>query len=224
MVKGADRYPGWVPYVVPYALFLVVTWLGAEIPGASYLSFPVRAAIVGAAVVWFWRQGGYPEMDLKPSVLGIVAGIVGYAFWVYPEDWLAGLPKLGESTFDPNGAGEEWRTPLLVFRLLTATLLVPIFEELFLRSFLVRYLDATRENRDDFREIPIGRFRWFSFIGVVVAMAVTHHRWLRAGTYSALMLGLLYREKRMGPVIWAHAVTNLLMFIYVIRTENWAFI
>jgi CAAX prenyl protease-like protein len=223
MTQGTDRYPGWVPYVVPYALFLAVTMLGNEIPGASYLAFPARAAIVAAAVVWFWRAGCYPEMDFRPSWLGIGAGVLGYVFWVYPEELLSFLPKLGESTFDPAEVEEAWRTPLLVLRLATAALLVPIFEELFLRSFLPRYLDAIREDRDDFREIPVGRYRLFSFVGVVLVMALTHHRWLRAGLYSALMLLVLYRDKRMGGVFWAHAITNLLLGIYVIQTGKWAF-
>jgi CAAX prenyl protease-like protein len=94
---------------------------------------------------------------------------------------------------------------------------------LFLRSFLVRYFDIIKENGDDFRTIPIGRYRFFSFAAVVIAMAITHHRWLRGGLYSALMLFVLYREKRMGPVIWAHAITNLLLGIHVIRTGEWAF-
>jgi CAAX prenyl protease-like protein len=223
MSNATERYPGWVPYVVPYALFLAITALGNNIDGALYIAYPVRTVIVAAVVIWFWRQGDYPELELRPSLLGIVAGVVGFAFWVYPENLLSFLPKLGESTFDPDGAGESMRTPLLTVRMIGAVLVVPIFEELFLRSFLVRYFDIIKEDGDDFRDIPLGRYRFFSFAGVVIAMALTHHRWLRGGLYSALMLFVLYREKRMGPVIWAHAITNLLLGIHVIHTGEWVF-
>ena len=217
------RGPTWLPYVLPYVLFLALSYLGAEVPGALPYSYPVKALAVTLAVVFFWRAGAYPELDLRPSAAGIAAGVAGFALWLLPEDLLGFLPKIGPAdSFDPHASGDGWFLPLVVSRTFTAVLLVPVFEELFLRSFLIRYLDALREDRDDFREIPIGRYRPFSFFGVVVAMAITHHRWLRAGLFSALMCLLLYREKRLGPVIWAHAITNLGLVIHALMTGRWA--
>jgi hypothetical protein len=40
---------------------------------------------------------------------------------------------------------------------------------------------------------------------------------------SALLCLVLYREKRLGPVIWAHAITNLALGIHVLRHEAWSF-
>jgi CAAX prenyl protease-like protein len=108
-------------------------------------------------------------------------------------------------------------------RLASATLVVPIFEELFLRSFLVRYLETTRTEHGDFRRIPLGQLSLRSVAGAVIAMAVTHDRWIRGGLYSALMLAVLHRERRMDGILWAHAVTNLLLGVHVITTETWGF-
>lgn len=223
---NADKrnYPDWLPYVLPYVLFLLLAWLGSKIDDVRYLSLGAQLVVVSVVVIWFWRDGAYPELELRPSARGIAAGVLGAVLWIAPEHYglLDFLPKLGESEFDPHGAGESLFVPLVAVRTATAVLLVPVFEELLLRSFLLRYLDAIREDLDSFTAVPIGRFRWFSFLGVVVAMAVTHHRWLRGGLYSALMCLVLYREKRMGPVIWAHAVTNLLVIVYALLTGTWA--
>jgi CAAX prenyl protease-like protein len=208
--------------VVPYLLFLATTFVGAELLGDPPLLYPVKAALVGGVVLLFYRAGCYPELTLRPSLLAVAAGLGGFALWVLPEPLLSPL-ALGRSSYDPRAAGEAYVVPLAAARIAGATLVVPLFEELFLRSFLMRYLDAVREDREDFREIPIGRYRLASFLGVVVVMAVTHHRWLRAGLYSAMLNLLLYREKRLGPVIWAHAVTNLALGIYVVVTGEWSF-
>lgn len=223
MNEEARRFPDWLPYVLPYGLFLAITWLGSVVPGAQGPSYLVRLVAVAAAIAWFWRKGCYPELDLRPSLLGIGVGVVGFLLWILPERLLAPI-MIGTPSFDPASLGTgAGYTVLVATRIATAVLVVPIFEELFLRSFLIRYLDMVKEDRDGWKDLPIGRYRLFSFVGVIVAMAITHFRWLRAGAWSALVTLLLYREKRMGSVIWAHAVTNLLLDLYVVKTGAWAF-
>jgi len=216
MTSGA-RFPQWWPYVLPYGLFLLLSFGAAKIPGVGPWAYPVKTALVAATLLFFVSRGAYPELSFRPSLLGIVVGVAGYLLWVLPEGILSFLPKLGDSSFDPHAMGEAWLVPLASVRVIGAVLLVPVFEELFLRSFLLRWLED-----EDFRSVALGRYRLLPFLGVVLAMALTHDRWLRGGLYSALMCGLLYREKRMGPVIWAHAVTNLLLAIHVLGTGTWS--
>ena len=213
----------WIPYVAPYALFALGGFVGSQLFGKEYLSLLLRTFLSAAALLYFWRKGAYPELSLRPSILAILVGVCGYLLWVLPEDLLSVLPKLPHvSEFDPDEAGPGWRGSLLTLRLMSGALVVPIFEELLLRSFLVRYLEAMRTEHGEFRRIPIGQVSRFSFWGVVITMAVTHDRWLRGGAYSALMLGL-YKQKRMDGVIWAHAVTNLCLGIHVILRSDWRF-
>jgi CAAX prenyl protease-like protein len=209
------RFPDWVPYVLPYAAFLLLTFVGGELLGETHglYLYPVKILLVAGLLVFFFRRGAFPELSLRPSFLGIGAGLIGFALWVLPERVLAPI-VLGESSFDPKGSAL-----LVVARLAGAVLVVPVFEELFLRSFLPRWIDG----QDDFRSAPVGRFRAVSFAVVVLAMALTHHRWLRAGIYSALLNLVLMRERRLGPVVWAHAVTNLALGVYVLVTGEWGF-
>ena len=62
----------------------------------------------------------------------------------------------------PHGFGwpEGTVTVLIAVRLMGAAVVVPVMEELFWRSFLMRYLI-----NPDFRAVPMGAFAWFSFLG-----------------------------------------------------------
>jgi hypothetical protein len=107
---------------------------------------------------------------------------------------------------------------LIFFRLLGAVIVVPIFEELFWRSFALRWLID-----ENFSAVPIGTFTWFSASAVILAFGFEHHRWL-AGIFAGLLYhALLYYKKDLSACVIAHAVTNLLLGIYVLLTQQWSF-
>ena len=103
-------------------------------------------------------------------------------------------------------------------RLVGAAVVVPIMEELFWGSFLMRYLINT-----DFRSVPMGAFTWFSFMGVAILFGLEHHRVI-GGIIAGVIYGLLLiRQKKLKGVILAHGITNLGLGIYVLLTGNWMF-
>jgi CAAX prenyl protease-like protein len=103
-------------------------------------------------------------------------------------------------------------------RLAGAVLLVPVMEELFWRSFLIRYLIET-----DFSKVPIGQFTWASCIITVVLFGLEHNLIL-AGIMAGLAYNLLlYFTRSIFHCTLSHAVTNLLLGLYVLQTGNWHF-
>jgi CAAX prenyl protease-like protein len=107
---------------------------------------------------------------------------------------------------------------LVGVRLAGAVLVVPVMEELFWRSFAMRYLIDSR-----FREVPLGRFTWFSFTAVALAFGLEHHHWL-PGIAAGIVYGLLLvRSGNLFTPILAHGVTNLALGLYVLVTRNWEF-
>jgi len=107
---------------------------------------------------------------------------------------------------------------LIAVRLFGAAIVVPIMEELFWRSFLMRYLVEV-----DFRSVAMGTFTWLSFLGVAVLFGLEHHR-IIAGIIAGLLYGaLLLRQKKLRGVVVAHGVTNLGLGIYVVATGSWMF-
>ena len=103
-------------------------------------------------------------------------------------------------------------------RLFGAVVIVPIMEELFWRSFLLRYLINT-----EFKQVTLGTFNWFSLIWTVLLFGLEHQRWLAGMAAGILYTLLLYRTKSLSACILAHAITNLALGIYVLVTQHWEY-
>jgi len=103
-------------------------------------------------------------------------------------------------------------------RLFGAVVIVPIMEELFWRSFLLRYLINT-----DFKQVSIGAFSWSSLVWTVLLFGMEHQRWLAAMVAGLFYTVLLYRTKSLSASILAHATTNLALGIYVLVTQQWEY-
>jgi CAAX prenyl protease-like protein len=106
----------------------------------------------------------------------------------------------------------------IVFRMAGSSLLVPMLEELFFRSFVYRFLASK-----DWMEVPLGRFLWMPFLVTSLAFGLEHNDWL-AGilcgfTYQALVIW----KNRLGDAITAHAITNLLLGLWVVWRGAWHF-
>jgi CAAX prenyl protease-like protein len=107
---------------------------------------------------------------------------------------------------------------LIAVRLIGAAVVVPVMEELFWRSFLMRYLI-----NPDFRSVPMGAFSWLSFMGVAILFGLEHHRVVVGIAVGLLYNLLLIHQKNLKGVILAHGVTNLGLGIYVLITGSWMF-
>ncbi|MBD3290358.1 CAAX prenyl protease-related protein, partial [candidate division KSB1 bacterium] len=146
----------------------------------------------------------------------IILGSIVFIIWILPE----GLyPYLGYSEFDPTEVSHlPLRYLVIIFRVLGAALVVPIFEELFWRSFLARWIIQT-----DFKKVQIGYFTPLSFVIISLFFGIEHHRWLVGIAAGILYNWLLYKEKKLLPCIIAHLVTNLLLASYVLITSQWSY-
>ena len=110
----------------------------------------------------------------------------------------------------------DW--PLIAVRWLGAALLVPVMEELFWRSFLMRWVQApTFEGVDPRRIGPK------AVLVSTVVFVLAHPLWL-AATVAGLAYVLLYRQTgKLWPAVIAHAVTNGALGIWVVMTGQWQF-
>ena len=189
-------------------------------PQDLMLAYPVRIAVVALILLFFRRL--YHEIDWRDladwrhTLSSIAAGLLIFLLWIH-MDWA--LPDLSPAGYDPNlfpeGLG---RGMLLSGRLAGAVLVVPVMEELFWRSFLLRYLiDA------DFTEGAPGSFGWFSF-GATSVLFALEHNYLLAGLMAGIAFNLLmYFTRSLSQCILAHAIANLALGLYVLQTGQWRF-
>jgi CAAX prenyl protease-like protein len=91
-------------------------------------------------------------------------------------------------------------------------------EELFWRSFLLRYIVD-----DKIDTVPIGTFTWASCIVTVVLFGLEHN-FILAGIMAGVFYNLLlYWSRSIVQCVLAHAVTNLALSIYIVYTGRWQF-
>lgn len=184
----------------------------------TYL-YPVKALSVGALLLLFLPH--YHEVrlrDLKSvqTIISIVVGAVVFVLWIN-MDWpfaTLGTPQ-GFKPPDGTGALADF---LLLTRLAGAVVVVPVMEELFWRSFLLRYLIDHQ-----FENVPLGRFTWISFSFTTILFGFEHHFFLAGIVAGAVYNMILYYTKSISQCIVAHTVTNLALGMYVLHTGKWYF-
>ena len=221
-----------IPRVLPFAAYMAflalaggVAWLVQVAPALASWGpiidlwlYPLKTTVVLGALAYFWPR--YEELKgrafggVGEALFAVATGILVYLAWVR-MDWswaMQGVP----AGYDPFRAGEGLGMALVVVRILGAALVVPVMEELFWRSFLLRYLINTR-----FETVRLGTVTLFSGLATIVLFGVEHHLWLAGMLAGAAYTFVLYRTGRLWPCILAHAVTNLALGIHVLVTGEW---
>ncbi|GFO66573.1 CAAX prenyl protease-related protein [Geomonas limicola] len=221
------------PRALPFVLFMLFIGLseGLEVlgrrglfelgPTTLYYLYPIKACAV-AALLYFYRQH-YRELfwrdlaNVRNSALSVVVALITCTIWVW-TDWVfavSGSPAGFNPELLPDGA---IRILMTAVRVAGAVLVVPLMEELFWRSFMLRYLiDA------DFEKVPIGRFSWFSFAATTVLFGLEHHFIIAGMIAGAIYNALYYATRSISQCVLAHAVTNLALAVYVLSTGRWYF-
>jgi uncharacterized protein len=194
------------------------------VPLRQDVEFGLRLVILSAVLWAFSRRA----LDLGMSnPLGTVAiGLGVFAIWVAPDALFPGYRQLwpfhnpivgAVHTSLRGGSAEDTLT--LTLRSIRAIVIVPIVEELFWRGWLMRWLI-----RPDFEKVPLGAYAARAFWLVALLFAAEHGPYWDVG----LIAGVIYnfwmcRVKRLGDLIWAHAITNGALCAYVVYTHKWEF-
>jgi uncharacterized protein len=218
---------------LPFALFMTFIGLSEALqllarkgmftlePAALYYLYPVKTVAV-ALVLYAYRRE-YRELcwrDLtnsKQTVAAIMVGVITCVIWVSTGWTLAasGPPPGFDPALLPEGAV---RVLMTATRVAGAVLVVPIMEELFWRSFLLRYIIDP-----NFESIPLGRFSWLSFLSTTLLFGLEHHLFLAGMIAGAIYSAILYQTRSLAQCVLAHALTNLALAGYVLYTGRWYF-
>jgi CAAX prenyl protease-like protein len=209
-------------HVVPYVLFVAIGASAAVLPEPLRpWADPARAVAAAAALVFFARRGAYP--DLAPAaprrrgagLLAVAAGVAAALLWMPLADL---VPPLGaRGGFDPRAAGDGAAVALLwAGRLLGSLAVVPFAEELLVRSFVPRYVDAP----DGWSGRAVGSFTPASAAVSLALFTVSHPEWLAALAAGLLWTGLLAATGRLRDAVAAHAVANGLLAAWVVATGD----
>jgi CAAX prenyl protease-like protein len=217
------------PYVVPMVTYVALSSLEGYLPTAlgqpSSTWYPPAYAgklLIVALLAWHYRatwNDFRPLPSLGKIILGILTGILVWGAWIGLDGRYPALPLLGtRSAFDPQKLAPLARWAFIALRLLGLVVVVPVFEELFWRSFLMRWLIDS-----EFLRVPIGKVTPMAAAVTSVLFALVHPEWLPALLTGALWAWLLWCTRSLSVCAISHAVANLALGVYVITTHDWKF-
>jgi hypothetical protein len=220
--KSSSNSQAWLPYVAPMATFLVLTSLEDQLP--SYpLAYAIKAVVVTAVMIYFrstWNDFR-PFPSIKTVMISIMVGVGVAVAWVGLDGHYPLFKFLGgeRTAFDPNTLSPGIKIAFLIMRFYGLVIMVPLFEELFWRSFLIRWLIEP-----EFTKVAIGKVTLMT-AGVTGGLFALAHpaEWLPALLTGLAWAGLLSKTKTVTACVISHVVANLLLGIYVLTTHQWKF-
>ncbi len=220
------------PYLIPMCAYVAFGALEGLLPRIGdqpspgwYLAAYTAKFVAVGCLAWSCRS---TWKDLRPFpkvanlALSVLLGLFVWGLWVgldgrYPPMPLVGAGG-GRVGFDPTALAPIPRSAFLVVRLLGLVVLVPLIEELFWRSFLIRWLIEP-----DFQKVPIGRVTVMSGALTSVCFALVHPEWLPAFLTGLLWAWLLRQTKSVTACVVSHATANLALGIYIIMAGAWRY-
>jgi CAAX prenyl protease-like protein len=185
------------------------------------LAYTLKVLVV-ASLAFLYRRtwADFRPMPRPQSIaLAVMTGLCVFVLWIKLEGWYPALPLLGKRTgFDPGTLSAAWKLPFLTVRFLGLVLLVPLIEELFWRSFLIRWLIDP-----NFLKVPIGQVTPSAAAITSAVFAFSHPEWLPALLTGLLWVWLLWQTRSLSACLISHAVANLALGIHVVATGDWKY-
>ncbi|MES3012284.1 MAG: CAAX prenyl protease-related protein [Pseudomonadota bacterium] len=216
-----------VARIVPFAAFMILLVARGEVPADGSWGidprwiYGITVLVVGGLLAYFWREYGELVAQTWPSLteiaLAVGVGLVVFALWIHLDaPWMTiGSPT---ASFLPLDAAGALIWPLVIVRWIGAALIVPVMEELFWRSFLMRWIQNPQ-----FESVVPQRIALKAVLLSTFVFMLAHTLWL-----AAIIAGLAYawvyvRTGKLWVPIIAHAVTNGALGVWVVMTGKWAF-
>jgi uncharacterized protein len=209
----------------PFAAFLVLLWLRGVAPGNGDFDprwiYGVSVLAVGALLALWWREYGELARQTLPraneAASAVAIGLLVFALWIHLD---AAWMTIGEpnAAFVPIDRQGRLDISLVIVRWVGATLLVPLMEELFWRSFLMRWIQNPGFESVLPQQVGLKAVALSTFVFMLV-----HTLWLAAIVAGLVYAWLYIRTGKLWVPVIAHAVTNGALGLWVIRTGNWQF-
>jgi hypothetical protein len=216
-----------IPYFAPYFAYVGIASVFQNLIPME-INYVLRLIAVPVLLVWAWRwyvPVSGPKSLAGSFVYGVGFGLLGLVLWCV----------LYAPFTEPDTTA--WSTSGFYLRLISASLVVPVFEEMVMRGYVFRFAlqwgqirrnktkDAFMETLDDANISTVRPGEW-SVLAVVISSVVfaaghTIPEWPAALAYGVLISVLWILRKDLFSCIIAHATTNLTLALYVYFSGHW---
>lgn len=212
------------PYVLPFAIFMLFLAVQPFNPLPPVWDFATRIVVLAVVLAVFSRR--QIDFGMSQPLWTVAVGVAVFVIWIAPDVlflgyrdfWLFNNKLVGSARTSLSEASRSDGL-LLALRLARAVIIVPIVEELFWRGFLMRWLVSS-----NFEKMPLGSYTPAAFWITAALFASEHGPYWDVG----LLAGIVYnwwivRTRRLGDLIWAHAITNACLSAYVMISHRWEY-
>jgi len=200
-------------YLAPLFVILATAMVThAASAGFDWL-YPLRF-VAAAMVFWIYRRK-YLDLDWRFSGASVILGVAVFLLWIAPFPSSDGSGQTLRAALE---ALPLWgRVSWMAFRVLGATLTVPIAEELAFRGFALRRLQFS-----DFESVNWRVFTWPALLISSLTFGIMHgERWIAGTAAGVVYAAAMLRRGRIGDATVAHATTNALLAAWVITRGAW---
>lgn len=214
----------WRPFALPMLVFLLLTTLEGAVAVSWYPAVYAAKVLSVATTLWWARPAWRAQFRVTTRAIpwGVLAGGVGYVVWIGLDLVTPHWAVLGTRTgFDPFAeiSDPQFRAAFITLRLLGMVVLVPLMEEIFWRSFLLRYLTDSAQ----WAGLSLRTTSWRAGCATTGLFSLAHPEWLAALVFGAGMVLLCRRANDLTTCTVAHAVTNLCLAIHILFTGAWVY-
>jgi CAAX prenyl protease-like protein len=174
--------------------------------------YALKVVAVGVAL-WMFRDI-YRRWAWHISPISLLAGVAVGAAWIATDPAPSGG---GELRLWLEAQGAAAATVWLALRVLGATVMVPVAEELAFRGFLHRWLISR-----NFECVPIGQWSLLAFAVSSLLFGAMHTRWVAGALSGAVFAVVMYRTNRLSDPIAAHMTANATICAWAIAWGQWS--
>jgi len=189
----------------------------------------VRVILMLIAIGIGWRiyTGSFP---LAIDRWGVMVGLFGAVLWIgicqlqlesrllvligLPDNWLGERTGVNPFSLYPDAGDRAW---FLFLRFTLLVVAVPIAEELFLRGFFMRFADAVA-----WEDLPLNQIGMHGLAAGTLYGIFSHpSEFVAAALWFSLVSWLMIKTNRFWNCVLAHAITNLVLGLFVLSSGSW---
>jgi len=222
LLPGDRRFYGLLlPYFAPYLIYVAISSIPETIVPTETAQ-GIKLLATGAALLYFRNTYRFGSLRPLHGFIALLALPVALAAWISP---FYGLKMLGIS--DVISVVDRPSFSLLSFclRVINSVILVAVFEELFMRVYVMGWFfqaglqrqakgligsisDTLDQHPAPQGELPLSTF---SVIGTTLAFTAGHqiHEYLSAALYFLFTTWLYKKTGSLWVCIFVHGLTNL---------------
>lgn len=211
--------------ILPFALYMAFLALGQLLQSLApvvdwrwwyVLQIGAALLVMAAYARSYVELADIAGFGWPAGLRAVGVGAAAFVAWIALDlPWAGGGDSAGFEATKGDGS-IDWM--LVGLRLFGAAAVVPLMEELFWRSFILRWI----ERRDFLYQVP-ATVGLRALVLSSLLFGLEHELWL-AGIVAGLAYGGLYmRSGNLWSPVVAHATTNLLLGVWVVATASWRY-